>query len=736
MSLQVTTAPGALVALGIGAGDVASIISLGRRMGNWWTGASGDTELLRLLDEDAHEILKRRGLLDILAFNKKWRKQIKLLGNGVPLNLKEEDIQNVLKDTEKLLEELPLFTAVMTCLVAVLDSFASRNVVQALLHRVLKALLNPTDNGLEILRSQYNARLNAWRSTACLRGFSDVVENYKSQLVRQGHILPGYMPASETPHMEQFILWLLGTNDSCFETVSSDVAGVAACLCVLGIDILQVEGGGFARTTRSHCNVLYSKEPFLHDSASRARASAALLNRNVMITVPLEDPSESTSIFPITAEARNMCRLAWKEGIRAAAVVAIGVRKSFNESARNINLEEPMAQFTDIQYTIVDGGRPMERTSTQQMNLAKRFGLVLNQELLDGLKNSLHQISADLLSWFGDTTDGHRGSMFGGSGISDPDMTDGSKIVGFCVFQSFFMGYYYDLFGRLVDTSTLVSQTIEGSWGFRSENFLRYIQRVKSELPPGKNTARHITLSRQQVLPILARLFLGNDEHQSFIDDPEQGTTRRCYMGMVGKRTLLVNSLLGKCSSPREIGGFTIVDVDVGGIPRDSEGLICPGVRSDTLDSDFMDPERLNRLIQLNLPEKSPDEDVTFNIEPDWDGNPDTTLVCVRYKGRRVTAMSPLLADWEFCRCYVPLETGNEAPSATGRSRLDHAVEMNISDLIQDDSKLLGSGHPKIPVLFQALDRPCLRYAVTSMNDECKSVKRIAKVRKRRFWDT
>ncbi|RKK74184.1 hypothetical protein BFJ69_g8634 [Fusarium oxysporum] len=103
MSIQVTTAPGALVAPGIGAGDVASIISLGQRIGNWWTGPSGDNNLLELLDEEASDILKRRGLMDILAFNKRWRKQIRILGNGVPLNLREEGIQDVLKYMDKLL---------------------------------------------------------------------------------------------------------------------------------------------------------------------------------------------------------------------------------------------------------------------------------------------------------------------------------------------------------------------------------------------------------------------------------------------------------------------------------------------------------------------------------------------------------------------------------------------------------------------------------------------------------
>ncbi|TXC04503.1 hypothetical protein FocTR4_00000219 [Fusarium oxysporum f. sp. cubense] len=49
------------------------------------------------------------------------------------------------------------------------------------------------------------------------------------------------------------------------------------------------------------------------------------------------------------------------------------------------------------------------------------------------------------------------------------------------------------------------------------------------------------------------------------------------------------------------------------------------------------------------------------------------------------------------------------------RSRLEMAVEMTISDLIREDSKLLGSGDVEIPILFQALDRPCLRYCAASI---------------------
>lgn len=104
MSIQLATGPGALVALGVGVGDVASIISLGRRIGNWWTAPSGDAELLSLLDEDESAIIKRRGLIDVVSFNRRWRKQLRLLANGSPLCLEEERIRGVLRDVQKLVQ--------------------------------------------------------------------------------------------------------------------------------------------------------------------------------------------------------------------------------------------------------------------------------------------------------------------------------------------------------------------------------------------------------------------------------------------------------------------------------------------------------------------------------------------------------------------------------------------------------------------------------------------------------
>jgi hypothetical protein len=64
MSLQVTSGLRSFVALGISTGGVATLITIGSKVGNWWTAASGDQDLLKTEDEDDANILKRRGVLD------------------------------------------------------------------------------------------------------------------------------------------------------------------------------------------------------------------------------------------------------------------------------------------------------------------------------------------------------------------------------------------------------------------------------------------------------------------------------------------------------------------------------------------------------------------------------------------------------------------------------------------------------------------------------------------------
>ncbi|KAI8716691.1 hypothetical protein NCS52_00963300 [Fusarium sp. LHS14.1] len=716
MSIQVTTAPGALVALGLGFSDVSTLVALGRRVGNWWTATDGDKEFLSLLEEDASNILQRRGLLDVPSFNKRWSKQIQLLANGCLLRLEDRDIEQVLKDSKVLF--------VMTCLVAVLEQFVKQELVRDIVYNMLKSLLKLHENGEDILRSQYSPRLNAWRSTAILRGLNLAADKYRQELVHSGHVVSGLLPRTESRHVEEFLTWLLGSHEPFFKTPSSDIAGIAICLSQLGIDIIDVQSAESLETSQRPCTVIYSAQPFLH-SITTPEGTRAIVERDASITVPLEHPEEAVSVFPIGHGAQTQCRIAWKEGRKAAKVIRISVQgartngnmyQEYYQSARGQRPWEVSGSLTArlegsrLVYVLTDSGTPAGRASDELYRLALDFGFTANQEIVTGLENCLGNTLTSVLSWLSTTTSSDEFHI--GSDISDAEMTDTQKVDAFCIFQSFIMGYYYDIFGRLVDTSSLASQTVEGSWGFRSADFLRYMRSHSLRtIPPDSPRLR--SFGQARLLPLLSMLFAGG--HATGYD-PERTEERFINvdcLGIIGKRTLIANSLLGKCSSPQQIGCFTLLDVDVGGIPRDSNGLIKPGVLSsevplgDCLDDGYE---------EFDIPESSPPDDITFHIEADWEANPDTVLLCVGYRG-----ISPIPADYLFCDAYVPPEIGPRQ-SAT-RRRLYQGVEAGVSALLRDPPVLPYSYSPEFPVLFQALNRPGLRYAATALYGRRSDVK-------------
>ena len=311
--------------------------------------------------------------------------------------------------------------------------------------------------------------------------------------------------------------------------------------------------------------------------------------------------------------------------------------------------------------------------------------------------------------WAGTQT---RGDGLGDYEILDHNMIDPAKIEIFCVIQSFFMGYYYTVFLPMVDTSFLKLQTVEGVWGYRSPDFLHYFREhvlsTKSLLKtaPVNDTKRlQSEISRQAILALLSRLFLGHPADISLKSSIAHKSANWC-MGVVAKRTLMINSLLGKCQSIEEIGKFTMLDVDVGGVPRDPDGLIRPGF-PEGLEFEFITS------YQRNVVESCPPEDVTFHIEADWDTDADATLLCVRYKGRRISTISPAKADWQFCQAY--LEPTDKKTSSRSRTCLSKGIPAGIESCLESPPRLPVSTVLDAPVLFQAFNRPRLQYTAIAL---------------------
>lgn len=81
------------------------------------------------------------------------------------------------------------------------------------------------------------------------------------------------------------------------------------------------------------------------------------------------------------------------------------------------------------------------------------------------------------------------------------DKQDHTRINSFTVFRAFAPSYFYSIFLKLVDTLTLLVQTVEGAWGYRSRLSSSFVQEPSIRV-----------LRRESVISILSSLLLGSQK--------------------------------------------------------------------------------------------------------------------------------------------------------------------------------------------------------------------------------
>ncbi len=248
-------------------------------------------------------------------------------------------------------------------------------------------------------------------------------------------------------------------------------------------------------------------------------------------------------------------------------------------------------------------------------------------------------------------------------------------------------------------------QVVEGYWGFRSTALLGFFREycvrvtwrtLKWQDPKNKS----VKLERQEVIEILCNLLLGQPLS---LDQPRRYT--HC-VGVVKKRTLLTASLVRPCDCPDAVGRFVLLDVDVGGIPRDNKGVVRPGEPDIGLIT--IEGDQQHRLVGRD--DGTMSEDLTRHIEADWSGNRDRLLLTFRYKGRRLISLNPAETDAWVCDGYVnPVHL----TSTTTSNGLSNAVSTGVDDLL-DGNLRVGTSDER-PVLFQAYNHPNLRYVAVGV---------------------
>jgi hypothetical protein len=654
MSLQITAGSGSLLSLGIAVSDIATLFTLGTRVGSWLTASSGDSQLFELLDLDELDILKRHGIIELVRFNKQWGRQMAFLASNEVIKLQGDQ-------AERALEKPGRFTALMICIVATLDAFCTLSVLKSTVRNLLLELLRTSEYGEDVVVSQLTHRLNSWRSSGVVRGLSAEARYIRRNLIEKGSILDGLLPEGDVPHLVRLLYWLLtDAFTDTYVTASSDVAGIAYCLSRLCIDILGVSGlsGTDQVPSSNSCWLVYNPSAAILLPGHSGLHTADYLSRPPCTTVNLQNPEESLSKFPVDPSTAIKCREAWNSGLEAAKFVEL---KPYVAEHSRIG---PTIGYKIRSLTTVSKFEVRKQHRSTVFALTSSLAFANNGEICRRLDRVLRNETDSTLKWLQSQTaefrfsDGETKVGKISVQIEDPQFKNNARINGFTLLQAFFMGYYYGVILSVVDTDSLQIPVVEGAWGFRSARFLNIMSAVLVEInaaPSIKTDRDSIQWSSEEeeeeeevevlqsniLLSILSVLLLGVE-----VDVPFSKSDPRLdrVIGVVRSRALLLKSLVKPCETLEDVGRFILLDVDVSGIPTNRLGLVYVGVadvrRSDIGEEEFIVANAFGSTSGTN--------DASFHIEADWDENPESLLICVRHQGRRVRTIDPCLAEIHF----------------------------------------------------------------------------------------
>jgi hypothetical protein len=542
----------------------------------------------------------------------------------------------------------------------------------------------------------------------------------RNSLLSQGLIINGSMPREEASEVADLLHWILcGSVDVVVRyTSSSDIAGIFLCLTSLSFEIVSVENFGPAPTTITTCRLIYSAAP-LFTNGREQPTKTAKIHRDLSTTISLTQPEETFSTFPISRSVANRCRLSWEEGAAAGKGMRLTVA-----TKQLRDLPDFYYELRNVQELTLDGFGDT-RVETKIVKIVQALGFSTSRvpTITRGIASALSMEAEDVLNVLADIIqDPDPSEILPNPDRLSPYVRNGSVfnvpalLKAFDVLQAFIMGLYYEIFLQIVDTTMLATKSVSGTWGYRSLIFLKSMRTIqRGNDHPDEAEQAVIHLRRSDIVSILAILLTNPEESRiqslpAFHSLSRQG--QGVGLGYVSKRILLPNSLLKDCQSLSDVAGFTLLDTDASAIPCNSDGLIEPGIAPRRLLWDNNQPPIIE---DVQLREPPGPKDYTRHIEPDWDNVPEKLLLCIRYKGRRIGVLDPILADYHFVRSW------SDAPTVVVAGNIGRVHECDWENFVNGGAlPIAWSNEPDIPVVVHSKNSPCLRYAaLTWYADSC-----------------
>jgi hypothetical protein len=620
MALTFATNSLKLANWGFSAGDIAVIAGAGRQVITWLTANSRDQGLLEVLGTSQFDLPIRRGLVDPVALNRRWSKKISLFRNGRKVEAQPEG-------TTSELENLNLFTWIMTILVACLDEVVTDQTLRKIIINLSEKLFEAAPAQLEYLVHEIPEHINGWHSTAVTRMMVSRARDIWRSLEEEKIHLPGYAPEMG------FDVLKAGSRDTSFPE--------SYAVVILDDSLVQPSEGSLTHIKRRG------------------------------MRIPLDSMAEAVSLWPGTVNQNNHRRTLFKTGMRAASTLTFCAIESRYDFRSNHGIS---VSSSDSDAT--------EREDPDIFRLAERFLLVTDKKAMKGL--------TEMVDYWHIPGEGYREIILSGlSDVTNvpgrkyavPMAETTGKGYGNYKgdLQVFLLGYYYGAWSSIMDTGRLELKEGFGSWGWDDDEFFRHINAfVKSGVKNVEDGERRggIFYRRFQVLRMAAYLFAGAESHQL-------EALNSSSAGIHAKLTIITAGLLGEADTPEKITKLYMLDIDPTCIPSSGLGIISPAKQSDPEVNFFISPA-----LDLSVPLSEPiqRQDFTAHIEPAWGYDSTLCLVTYRHHGRLVHRVDPSESEAAVLEWWNKAAERDIVPTAGFRQSVEsiatHVLSKNASTQI------------------------------------------------------
>lgn len=617
MSLSVQLGPNSLVTLGVSIRDVALLYDHGRKVGNFFRASKNEQELLESIMEDEKAILQRRGLVETVRMESRW-KRIEFIYQG-------HHVDNLAQPAVASKQQLSKLGWLMVTVITALDVCLPHAGVQSLLMNVWQTVLGYDQEKEDSLRVQLPTSIESWRDAGrvwgMIRRIPFWVQKCRQKLTAITAV-PQLNPA-EREEAQHFLIWLLENQSHTFECISATVFAIAGALQQAGI-LLRIDG---SREYETEPLVLYTQNsgtsehtPTMRDpgrNGERFRLAKGIGSRAQLVAYPRDCPEAMINTIPVSRPVINRMFACWKLGAKAAE----GVRL-------RASAQMPFVPSSEVYYHVDDDD---PETSSFDSDLTLLAGHAFPREtqgVLEGLEYVVERLDRRRLEWLSRHTELQY--LLKTENTAPSDQREDMEV--WVQYQALVFGFYYRLFQPFVSLAHVYQHAFfRGVWGYGSSTFLAACSQV------GQALRRDDKVSRTQLLYVLAMMYGGRTSIYS------PSSTASGLLGITGTVSMVTAPLLRTTDVPYQIAGFAVVELPIIDLAADVNGELYSGKGCDV---PLRTPPAQAIAIQPHAPRGVWSVHAKMGVLF-GEGQPGVVMAA-RCNGRLVGWFSPLAADAVF----------------------------------------------------------------------------------------